>query len=136
MARTHERGRRGEAIAARYLESEGWEILDRNWRAGHGEIDLVVRLGDLVAFVEVKTRGCGGDPLEGITRAKRREVERAARRWILERVETGEGVHANDGVNGRCLSGIRFRFDAVSVRLSPGGCAEVHHLADAWWIGD
>ena len=159
MARIHDRGRRGEAIAARHLEAAGWEVLDRNWRAGHAELDLVVRRGDLVAFVEVKTRARGGraDPLEGITAAKRGEVERAARRWILERGprigSTHGGGHsaAERGVEGAAAGGknnvsdcdggttrgtLRFRFDAVAIILRPDGGAEVHHVEDAWWIGD
>ena len=127
MAHFHDRGRHGEMIAAGYLEDSGWEILDRNWRAGHGEIDLVIQKGDVVAFVEVKTRlgDSSGDPLEGITRRKRMEVEKTARRWILAR--------GGEGANRR---GIAYRFDAVAVTLSQGGGAEVYHLADAWWIGD
>jgi putative endonuclease len=121
MARTHERGRRGESLAARHLEDLGWTVLDRNWRAGHGEIDLVIRNGEVVAFVEVKTlaRVGSSDPLEGITRRKRMEVEKTARRWILE--------HGG---------GLRYRFDAVADTFYRDGRAEVFHLPDAWWIGD
>lgn len=133
MSGAHERGRHGEAIAAQHLEERGWEILARNWRAGHREIDLVIRRENIVAFVEVKTRmgGRAGDPLEAVTRKKRREVEGAARRWILEQGE----------VHGRRVAGAtpnqdRYRFDAVSVELRPGCAPRVRHLPDAWWIGD
>jgi putative endonuclease len=66
-------GDRGEALAARFLERAGWTILVRNFRMGHKEIDLVARRGEVVAFVEVKTRaGTGfGHPLEAITWKKR-----------------------------------------------------------------
>lgn len=50
------RGREGEARAALYLRAKGWRILDRRVRTPAGEIDLVVRRGALIAFVEVKTR--------------------------------------------------------------------------------
>jgi len=141
VSRTHERGRRGESLAARYLEDSGWTVLDRNWRAGHGEIDLVIRKGDVVAFVEVKTLAQvdSGDPLEGITRRKRMEVEKAARRWILaqggEREEGGMRGGESGGVLGTHL-GARYRFDAVAVILHRGGPVEISHLPDAWWIGD
>jgi putative endonuclease len=63
-------GDRGEQLAAGYLAERGWVILHRNYRIGHREIDLVARRNEVVAFVEVKTRGgLGyGHPLEAITR--------------------------------------------------------------------
>jgi putative endonuclease len=50
------RGRDGETRAAWFLRLKGWRILDRRVRTPAGEVDLVVRRGNLVAFVEVKTR--------------------------------------------------------------------------------
>jgi len=46
----------GEEIAVKYLLGHGYKILDRNWRDGHKELDVVTRLGDLTIFVEVKLR--------------------------------------------------------------------------------
>lgn len=51
------RGRRGERMAAWWLRLKGWRILDMRVRTPAGEVDLVARRGNLVAFVEVKTRG-------------------------------------------------------------------------------
>ena len=48
------KGRLGETVVAGLLESEGYTILDRNFRAGPGEIDLVARRGTVIVFVEVK----------------------------------------------------------------------------------
>lgn len=78
------RGLAGEEQAIRYMLSRGWSLLAHRYRAGHVEIDLVVRRGDLVAFVEVKTRRgrAFGSPLEAVTGAKRRELVRAARVWV------------------------------------------------------
>ncbi len=50
------RGRRGETLAALWLQVHGWRVLARRVKAGVGEIDLVVRRGRVVAFVEVKWR--------------------------------------------------------------------------------
>lgn len=49
-------GRKGEDMAARYLENRGWKILERNWRAGHKEIDIIASTGRTLVIVEVKLR--------------------------------------------------------------------------------
>lgn len=116
-------GRRGEEIAARFLAGRGWRILDRNYRAGPRELDLVARRARVLAFVEVKTRRSAtfGHPLEAITRRKRNELAACARAWLRE--------HPTP-------PGLVRRFDAVSVRLGPGGSSEVEHVEDAWRVGD
>ena len=121
MASTHEIGRRFEEAAARHLSERGWEILDRNVRFHHKELDLVIRRGALVAFVEVKgRRGRGyGHPLDAITWRKRREIEACARWWI-ERF--GE-------------EGLSYRFDAVAVERAADGGFVTTHIEDAWRLG-
>lgn len=111
-------GERGERLGAAFLERAGWRILDRNFRVGHGEIDLVARCGEVVAFVEVKTRsGDGfGHPLESITYRKRVEIGRVAASWIM-RFGTPGSV---------------YRFDALAVSVRRGRPPRVEHLADAW----
>lgn len=133
MSRIHDRGRLGEILAARHLERDGWEVLARNWRFGHREIDLIIRRGEVIAFVEVKTRsGPGsGSPFESITRRKRMEVEGAARGWIREL-----GFGQKGSSDRSTIESSRFRFDAVSVELRKGRPPQVVHLPDAWWIGD
>ncbi|MCK4741179.1 MAG: YraN family protein, partial [Anaerolineales bacterium] len=56
MTRRKRLGEWGEAEARRYLETMGYVFVDRNYRAQEGEIDLVMQDGDIVVFVEVKTR--------------------------------------------------------------------------------
>jgi putative endonuclease len=111
-------GDRGEQLAAGYLAERGWVILHRNYRIGHREIDLVARRNEVVAFVEVKTRGgLGyGHPLEAITRKKRGEIQRVAAAWVK--------AHG--------LSGDVYRFDAVAVLLPAGGEPVIEHVEDAW----
>lgn len=117
MHPAHETGRRGEALAAAYLARRGWRILDRNWRFGHKEIDLIAERDAVVAFVEVKSRGPGvwGDPLESVTRRKRRDLETAARGWI-----------ARKGRPAWC-----YRFDVVVV-ARVGSRIRLEHVEDAW----
>ena len=52
-----EKGLWGEQFAADWLQNHGYEILARNWRKGHGEIDIIARKEDIIAFVEVKIVG-------------------------------------------------------------------------------
>ena len=64
----HDLGRWGETLAAEHLEAQGWTVLERNYRAGPPEIDLIAERGHTVAFVEVKTRSTtsGGAPLDPV----------------------------------------------------------------------
>ncbi len=56
MAEHNERGRWGEQVAAEYLERKGFRILDRDWRAGHRDLDIIAIDSDELVIVEVKTR--------------------------------------------------------------------------------
>lgn len=120
MARSHRLGRAGEDAAAELLAARGWRVLDRNYRFGHKEIDLVARRGRTVAFVEVKTRsGVGwGAPLEAVHPRKRAEIERVARAWVARHGRPGDA----------------YRFDAIGVRLERGRL-RLEHVEDAWRIG-
>lgn len=111
-------GDRGEALAAAYLEGSGWSILNRNFRMGRKEIDLVAERGGVVAFVEVKTRaGLGyGHPLEAITWKKRREIQQVAAAWIDR--------------NGSLR--YAYRFDAIAILIEAGGEPRIDHIEDAW----
>jgi putative endonuclease len=111
-------GDRGEQLAADHLVRAGWTVLSRNFRLGRKEIDLVARRGEVVAFVEVKTRaGLGyGHPLEAITARKRREIHQVAAAWI-DRHGRPDDV---------------YRFDAVAILLPSGGEPRIEHVEDAW----
>lgn len=111
----------GERLAARFLEAAGHEILDRNWRAGRAELDLVTRIGDVVAFVEVKTRRDGVQAAaEGLSPAQRRRLRRASEAWI----------HSHPGI------GAEFRFDVVAVELDGRGVPSIEHIPDAFYGDD
>jgi putative endonuclease len=75
---------RGERIAARHYRMRGYRILGANVRAAGNELDLIVRRGRRLVFVEVKERardGFGG-PIAAVDREKRRRVRRAAEAWL------------------------------------------------------
>ena len=116
-------GERGERIAEQWLEARGWRILDRRFRSGHRDIDLVMERtaadGPVVAFVEVKTRvsaGFGG-PLGAVHWRKQREMTRAAREWLSNSRQPYAA----------------YRFDVVGVVYGPG-VPEVVHIENAFWV--
>src|SRR5690606_22287226 len=111
-----------EALAAERLEAEGWQILDRNYRVGRREGDLVARRGEVVAFVEVKTRRSGrfGHPLEAITRHKQRDTCAAA--------DARSAEHRR--------AGARNRFETIATAGAPAAPPRVEHLEDAWGVQD
>ena len=77
-------GRRYEEQAARFLVHQGYEILERNWRAGRKEIDLIVSKGNVVAFVEVKGASSRqyGHPSEKVNKQKQAHLTEAAQQYI------------------------------------------------------
>lgn len=76
------RGMRSERLAELALRLKFFRILDRNFRARGGEIDLVARRGNLIVFVEVKTRARLVDGMEAVDGGKQQRVAKAARRWL------------------------------------------------------
>ena len=98
-------GAGGEELAASFLEGRGFEILERNYRFGRaGEIDLIARRGNLVVFVEVKSRNTQvyGGPLYAINRRKKETLRLVASHFLARRPE----------LNSRDIT---FRFDMIAV---------------------
>ena len=90
--RNRQIGAFGEATIARYLESRGYDIIERIWRIKEGEIDIIACDADgLLHFVEVKTRSslAFGDPLEAIDRNKARRLQRLALAWLATHHQLG-----------------------------------------------
>jgi putative endonuclease len=104
----------GEAMAADYLTSYGWVILDRNWRCRSGEIDIVGLDGHQLVVCEVKTRASrsAGSALEAVTPRKLRKLHTLAALWLAER--GGERMPV--------------RIDAVGIELSREGGYTVEHV--------
>jgi len=80
-----ELGQKFERLAARFYTDNGFTILERNWRAGRKEIDLIVRRSNLVAFVEVKASRSKrfGHPVERVGRRKIENLSNCARQYII-----------------------------------------------------
>lgn len=81
-------GELGEALALRHLEGLGFQLVDRNHRTRHGEIDLIVWDGHTLAFVEVKARrisaAMSAQPLMAIGPHKQARLRRLAIAWLTE----------------------------------------------------
>jgi putative endonuclease len=79
-------GDAAEERACRHLDRSGFTIVERNYRTRGGEIDIVARKGDLLVFVEVRSREVPGlgTPEESVTPAKRRRIVAAARRYLSD----------------------------------------------------
>ena len=116
-AASQQLGEEGERIAASWLAQRGWRILERRFRSGHRDVDLVAERRGIVAFVEVKTRRGKdfGHPVEAVNWRKQRELTRSATVWM-----------ARNGGGERM-----FRFDVIGVLIS-NGSARVCHVENAF----
>lgn len=83
---TSVKGKTGEALAARYLQKQGYEILASNYRYKKAEIDLITRQGKLIVFVEVKLRTSldYGLPEQAVTPQKQALILLAAENYLVE----------------------------------------------------
>ncbi|KQT91084.1 hypothetical protein ASG49_12125 [Marmoricola sp. Leaf446] len=107
-------GQYGEGLAARRLVEAGMTVIDRNWRCDAGELDLVLRDGDVLVFCEVKTRRSAayGHPLEAVDAVKAQRLRRLAARWL----------EAHD------VRPVGVRIDVVGVLMRDRGVADVEHV--------
>lgn len=118
-----ELGRRGETLAARYMESKGYVICAKNYRAGHLELDLVCENDAVVVFVEVKTRtetgvpSRYGRPARAVDERKKQHLRDAANAYLRE-----------------FPSNKRKRVDVIEIYLNSEGDVTskgIHHIENA-----
>lgn len=110
-------GRQGEEIAVEFLRKRGFEILETNWRYHHLEVDIIAKDGDMLVFVEVKTRATSyfGYPEEAVSPQKIRRLLNASEAYILEKDYNGDS-----------------RFDLISIILPSGKPPELEYFEDAF----
>lgn len=113
-------GKKGEDEACAYLESVGHRILERNWRSGRMEIDIISESRDGIHFVEVKSvvAPAGFDPAEKVGAAKRRRITAAALGYLNAGKRRGPGP-------GEVF------FDVVTV-VFDGGERTLNYVPQAW----
>lgn len=126
MDRAEELGERAETLAAEMYERRGWTVVARDWRPHgldlRGDLDLVVRRGEILAVVEVKAlrrRGPVGGPREAVTPEKIRRLARLADALLVSLPE---------------LRGLYVRFDVVAVLWPKDRGPEVELIEDAFRV--
>ncbi|MEX0913491.1 MAG: YraN family protein [Demequina sp.] len=114
MAVKDEVGRYGEDVAARHVERQGWQVLARNWRCRHGELDMIAMDGTELVAVEVKTRRSAtfGTPAEAVTRQKVWRLRKLLAAWLRTQEERYASV----------------RIDVVAVTMAQAGAPQIEHV--------
>lgn len=120
MASHNELGQWGEEQAVNYLEGKGYRILERDWRSGHRDIDIIARTTAEIVFVEVKTRRTSrfGSPCEAVDYRKRRHLQEAINHYIRSR-----------------QIDMPFRFDIISITAADPGHPRIEHFEDVRLLG-
>jgi putative endonuclease len=112
-----EKGKKGELIASRFLSSRGFEIVARNFRIDHKEVDIIAREGEFLVFVEVKFGRLGsfGEPVEWVSPRKKKNLIEAAKLYLSK----------NEFHN------LPVRFDVVAIS-EVGGKTKIAHFPGAF----
>ena len=115
MAAHNELGKWGENLAADYLREKGYDIIERDWKSGHHDLDIVANDHGTLVIVEVKTRRnrLFGDPEESIDYRKRMSLQSAINHYVKSH---------------RTFSNVRF--DIISIVGTIGSTPEIDHIID------
>ena len=116
MAAHNELGVWGEELAAEYLQRKGYVIMERDWKSGHKDLDIIATIDGMVVFVEVKTRRnrVFGEPEEAIDYRKLQNLRQAINYYV-------KSCHINREI----------RLDVITVVGTPEGAPpEITHIED------
>jgi len=113
-------GDRGEKYALKYLKKNGFKIVETNYRALRGEIDIIAREGDTLVFIEVKTNSASGaiPPEMRVNTAKQNQIGKIARAYLQDSKEEPPDC----------------RFDVIGVILQGERDYKISHIRDAFWL--
>ena len=119
MAAHNEGGKWGEEIAAAFVEKKGYEIIQRDWKSGHHDLDIIAKDEDTLVIIEVKTRRnrLFGNPEEAIDYKKRLSLLSATNHFV-------KSHHINAPI----------RFDIISIVGMIGLTPEIDHIKDVTLI--
>jgi putative endonuclease len=112
-----ELGRKGEEVALRFLKKKGYRIIEKNYVCKMGEMDIIAKEKDTLAFIEVKTRTSTefGPPQLAVTPSKQRQLSKVALSYL----------------NKKQLNDVKARFDVVAILLGQKG-EEIELIKDAF----
>ena len=117
MAESHNLGKEGEDLAADHLKKSGYKLLDRNWKYGKHEIDIIAEYKDVLVFAEVKTRSDNFKmhPSTAVTTEKQKSI-----------------IWAAEGYINRFNIDKDSRFDVITI-IKKEGQFEIDHIEDAFY---
>lgn len=120
MGNSRETGIIGEQAAINYLEKEGYEVVETNWRFRRAEIDIIARKNKILIFIEVKTRSYDffGKP-ENFVNFRKKQLMVDASSAYMERINHTWEI----------------RFDIISVIIRNNEVLELNHFEDAFFPG-
>jgi putative endonuclease len=112
-----ELGKKGEEIALRFLKKKGYRIIEKNYVCKMGEMDIIAKEKDTLAFIEVKTRTSTtfGPPQLAVNSSKQRQLSKVALYFLKE----------------KGIEDVKARFDVVAILLGPKG-EEIELIRDAF----
>ena len=112
-----ELGKKGEELALRFLKKRGYRIIEKNYVCKMGEMDIIAREKDTLAFIEVKTRTTTefGPPQLAVNSSKQRQLSKVALNYLKEKK----------------LEDVKARFDVVAILIRPKG-EEIELIKDAF----
>ncbi len=109
IKRTSSLGKKGEDLAAQYLENKGYKIIDRNVYFRVSEIDIIAQIGQVLVFVEVKARFGTALPAEAVTKIKLKKLHLALRQYLLNHPAK------------------EYRLDVVAINFLAEGATKIEH---------
>lgn len=117
MQKKNKIGHAGEQAAVNFLTNKGYRIRERNWRAGHLELDIIAEFDEFIVFAEVKTRSGTyfQQPFQAVNHKKQRKIIKAANIYIEKnKIE------------------LEARFDIISI-VKTGSGYDIEHIEDAFY---
>ena len=111
-------GKLGEDLACDYILKNGYKIVERNYRYGHGEIDIIAKHKNIIVFIEVKTRNNleFGPPELAVTKNKQRQVRKIAEAYLYDKKIENEDC----------------RLDVIGILLIKNSAPQINHIENAF----